>query len=314
MQVVAAEFRTHGGRVVEPRLATEEELARVHDRDYLGMIRETAGRAVALDPDTYTSTDTYEVALLAAGAAVSAVDHVLDGGRGARALAMMRPPGHHAERNRAMGFCLFNNVAIAAAHARARGLSRVAIVDYDVHHGNGTQWTFYEDPSVLFVSSHQFPFYPGTGAANEMGRAAGTGFTVNLPIEAGGTDADHDRVYLAAALPVLRQFKPELILVSAGFDAHMDDPLGGMRVTAQEFGRLTALIAAVADECCQGRVVAVTEGGYDLKALAASLSATIAALAGDTTLADLPAPTGATPRGDACLAAVLPDLKRYWTV
>ncbi len=314
MQVVAAEFRTHGGRVVEPRLATEEELARVHDRDYLGMIRETAGRAVALDPDTYTSTDTYEVALLAAGAAVSAVDHVLDGGRGARALAMMRPPGHHAERNRAMGFCLFNNVAIAAAHARARGLSRVAIVDYDVHHGNGTQWTFYEDPSVLFVSSHQFPFYPGTGAANEMGRAAGTGFTVNLPIEAGGTDADHDRVYLAAALPVLRQFKPELILVSAGFDAHMDDPLGGMRVTAQEFGRLTALIAAVADECCQGRVVAVTEGGYDLKALAASLRATIAALAGDTTLADLPAPTGATPRGDACLAAVLPDLKRYWTV
>ena len=314
MQVVAAEFRQRGGRVVEPRPATDEELARVHDREYVGRIRDTAGRAVALDPDTYTSTDTYDVALLAAGAAVSAVDRVLDGGRGSRALAMMRPPGHHAERNRAMGFCLFNNVAIGAAHARARGLSRVAIVDYDVHHGNGTQWKFYEDPSVLFVSSHQFPFYPGTGAASEMGRAAGTGFTVNLPIEAGGTDADHDRVYVAAALPVLRQFKPELILISAGFDAHMDDPLGGMRVTAQEFGRLTALIAAVADECCDGRVVAVTEGGYDLKALAASLRATVAALAGDTTLADLPAPTGATPRGDACLAAVLPDLKRYWTV
>ena len=314
MQVVASEFRQRGGRVVEPRPATDEELARVHEREYLGLIRATAGRAVALDPDTYTSTDTYDVALLAAGAAVSAVDHVLDGGRGSRALAMVRPPGHHAERNRAMGFCLFNNVAIGAAHARARGLSRVAIVDYDVHHGNGTQWKFYEDPSVLFVSSHQFPFYPGTGAASEMGRAAGTGFTVNLPIEAGGTDADHDRVYIAAALPVLRQFKPELILISAGFDAHMDDPLGGMRVTAQEFGRLTALIAAVADECCDGRVVAVTEGGYDLKALAASLRATIAALAGDTTLADLPAPTGAAPRGDACLAAVLPDLKRYWTV
>ena len=314
MQVVASEFRQRGGRVVEPRPATDEQLARVHEREYLGLIRATAGRAVALDPDTYTSTDTYEVALLAAGAAVSAVDHVLDGGRGSRALAMMRPPGHHAERNRAMGFCLFNNVAIGAAHARARGLSRVAIVDYDVHHGNGTQWKFYEDPSVLFVSSHQFPFYPGTGAASEMGRAAGTGFTVNLPIEAGGTDADHDRVYVSAALPVLRQFKPELILISAGFDAHMDDPLGGMRVTAQEFGRLTALIAAVADECCEGRVVAVTEGGYDLKALAASLRATIAALAGETTLADLPAPTGATPRGDACLAAVLPDLKRYWTV
>ena len=314
MQVVASEFRKTGGRVVEPRPATDEELARVHDREYLGLIRETAGRAVALDPDTYTSTDTCDVALLAAGAAVSGVDHVLDAGPRSRALAMVRPPGHHAERNRAMGFCLFNNIAIAAAHARSRGLSRVAIVDYDVHHGNGTQWKFYEDSSVLFVSSHQFPFYPGTGAANEMGRGAGTGFTANLPLEAGATDADHDRVYTAAALPVLRQFKPELILISAGFDAHMDDPLGGMRVTAPEFGRLTALVAAVADECCGGRVVAVTEGGYDLKALAASLRATIAALSGDVTLDDLPAPGGATPRGDACLSAVLPDLKRYWTV
>ena len=314
MQVVASEFRRRGGRVIEPRPATDEELARVHDREYLGLIRETAGRAVALDPDTFTSEDTYEVALLAAGAAVSAVDHVLDGAPGSRALAMVRPPGHHAERNRAMGFCLFNNIAIAAAHARSRGLARVAIADYDVHHGNGTQWKFYEDPSVLFVSSHQFPFYPGTGAANEMGREAGAGFTVNLPLEAGATDADHERVYVAAALPVLRQFKPELILVSAGFDAHMDDPLGGMRVTAQEFGRLTALIAAVADECSGGRVVAVTEGGYDLKALAASLRATIAALAGEMTLDHVPPPSGATPRGDACLAAVLPELKRYWTI
>jgi acetoin utilization deacetylase AcuC-like enzyme len=314
MQVVASEFRARGGAVIEPRPATEDELARVHDRDYLDSIKDIAGRAVALDPDTYTSTDTYDVALVAAGAAVSAVEHVLDGRSGTRALAMVRPPGHHAERNRAMGFCLFNNVAIAAAHARARGLSRVAIVDYDVHHGNGTQWAFYEDPSVLFVSSHQFPFYPGTGAANETGRGAGEGFTVNLPIEAGGTDADHDRVYAAAALPVLRQFKPELILISAGFDAHMDDPLGGMRVTAGEFGRLTALIAGVADECCQGRVVAVTEGGYDLKALAASLRQTVGALAGEVALDGMPAPAGASPRGDAALAAVLPHLRKHWTV
>ena len=314
MQVVAAEFRTRGGAVVEPRPATVAELARVHDRDYIDAIGETAGRAVALDPDTYTSTDTYDVALFGAGAGVSAVDHVLDGPRGCRALAMMRPPGHHAERGRAMGFCLFNNVAIAAAHARARGLSRVAIVDYDVHHGNGTQWAFYDDPSVLFISSHQFPFYPGTGAANETGSGAGTGFTVNLPLDAGATDADYYRVYAAAALPVLRQFKPALILVSAGFDAHLDDPLGGMRVTAQEFGRLAAMIASVADECCDGRVVAVTEGGYHLKALAASLRTTIAALAVETRLADMPAPDGASPRGDACLAAVLPHLRRYWTI
>ena len=175
MQVVASEFRKGGGAVLEPRGATDEELARVHDRAYLGLIRETAGRATALDPDTFTSPDTYDVAWLAAGAVLAGVDHVLDARPGARALAMVRPPGHHAERNRAMGFCLFNNVAIAAAHARARGLARVAIVDYDVHHGNGTQWMFYDDPSVLFISSHQYPFYPGTGAAGDIGTGAGTG-------------------------------------------------------------------------------------------------------------------------------------------
>ena len=313
MQVVAAQFRRAGGTVVEPRAATDDDLARIHDPEYIGLIKETAGRATALDPDTYTSPDSYDVALLAAGAMIGAVDRVLDATVGGRALAMVRPPGHHAERNRAMGFCLFNNVAIGAAHARARGIARVAIVDYDVHHGNGTQRAFYEDPAVLFISSHQFPFYPGTGAVSEIGGAKGTGFTVNLPLEAGATDADFEQIY-AGALRVLREFGPELILVSAGFDSHEDDPLGGMRITTPQFGRVTAGLVAVADECCRGRIVAVTEGGYDLKALAASLRATIAALAGDTKRDDLPAPSGATPRGDACLAAVLPDLKRYWTV
>ncbi len=243
----------------------DEELARVHDADYLTLIRETAGRATALDPDTFTSPETYDVACLAAGAAVAAVDHVLDGPAGTRALALVRPPGHHAERNRAMGFCLFNNVAVAAAHARARGLSRVAIVDYDVHHGNGTQWSFYGDPSVLFVSSHQYPFYPGTGAADEIGTGAGTGFTVNLPLAAGATDADYERVYDAVAWPILTAFKPQLILISAGFDAYKDDPLAAMRLEADCFGRLTARAAAIADDCCEGRVVVTTEGGYDLK-------------------------------------------------
>ena len=313
MQVVASEFRQRGGAVVAPRPATTEELARVHDREYIGLIREAAGRAVALDADTFTSPDTYEVALLAAGAAVSAVDHVLAGPAGSRALAMVRPPGHHAERNRAMGFCLFNNIAVAAAHARSRGLSRVAIVDYDVHHGNGTQWSFYEDPSVLFISSHQYPFYPGTGAAGDIGKGAGAGFTVNFPIEAGATDADYERIYAAAAAPILRQFKPELILISAGFDAHVDDPLGGMRVTAPQFGRLTSLLALVADECCNGRLVAVTEGGYDLRGLAASLRTAIGALAGDATR-DQKAPDGPTPRGDASLAAVGPHLSKFWTI
>jgi acetoin utilization deacetylase AcuC-like enzyme len=311
MQVVAAEFRKGGGRVEQPRAATEDDLARIHDRAYIGAVRETAGRAVALDADTYTSPETYEIARLAAGAVISGVDHVMDGGRGSRALAMVRPPGHHAERARAMGFCLFNNIAIGAAYARSRGLARVAVVDYDVHHGNGTQWAFYDDPSVLFLSSHQYPFYPGTGAADEIGRGAGAGFTVNFPVDAGGTDADFECLY-DAAVSVLERFKPELILLSAGFDAHEDDPLGAMRVTTRQFARLTSKIRAAADACCEGRVVAVTEGGYDLKALAASLRATIEVLDGSGTLP--PAPRGNTTRAESSLEAARRHLSKYWTL
>jgi acetoin utilization deacetylase AcuC-like enzyme len=310
MQVVASEFGKRGGHVESPRSVMDAEITRIHDADYLTSIKETAGRAVALDPDTFTSPGTFSAAYLAAGAAVTAVEHVLDSDAGTRALAMVRPPGHHAERNRAMGFCLFNNIAIAAASARARGLSRVAVVDYDVHHGNGTQWSFYSDPSVLFISSHQYPYYPGTGAAGDVGSGAGAGFTVNLPLSAGATDADYELVYTRIALPILKQFRPELILISAGFDAHMNDPLAGMRVTSEYFGHLTAAIAAVADECCKGRLVAVTEGGYDLAALGESLRASIRALDGDTK--GLAAPSGATPRGDATVKAVLPHLVDRW--
>jgi acetoin utilization deacetylase AcuC-like enzyme len=311
---VAEEFRQRGGRVVEPRPATDEELARIHDAEYVSLVRETAGRAVALDPDTYTSPESFEVACLAAGAAVSAVDHVIKAGRGARAFAFVRPPGHHAERNRAMGFCLFNNIAIAAAHARARALDRVAIVDFDVHHGNGTQWSFYGDHSVLVVSSHQYPFYPGTGAAGDVGTAAGKGFTVNLPLAAGAADADYEHVYSRVAMPILRQFKPQLLLISAGFDAYLDDPLAGMRLTPAYFERLTAMIADAADECCGGRVVAVTEGGYDLEGLGACLRGAVRALAGESRLPDLPAPEGPAPRGEASLQAVAPHLAGYWTL
>ena len=314
MQVIASEFRQRGGSVIEPRAATIDEIARVHERDYLSLLAETAGRATALDPDTFTSPESYEVARLAAGAAVAAVDLVLDGPRSTRALAMVRPPGHHAERSRAMGFCLFNNVAVAAAHARARGLVRVAIVDYDVHHGNGTQWSFYDDPTVLFISSHQFPFYPGTGEAGAIGVRDGEGFTVNLPVEAGGTDADFEKLYATVVAPVLRQFTPQLILISAGFDAHRDDPLGGMRMTTDQLARLTGIIAGVADETCQGRLVALTEGGYDLQALAACLRAATRVLHGEVALDALPAPQGATPRADATIAAVRPHLAKYWQI
>jgi acetoin utilization deacetylase AcuC-like enzyme len=267
MQVVAARWSDSGGRILEPRLASDEELLRVHHAAYIESVVATRGRTAMLDPDTFASPDTEEVARLAAGAVMSAVEQVTGGGR--RALVLVRPPGHHAEADRAMGFCFYNSIAVGAADARARGLSRIAVVDYDVHHGNGTQWMFYDDPSVLFVSSHQYPFYPGTGAAAETGRGAGVGYTVNLPIEVGATDADFDAVYREAVIPALQQFEPELILVSAGFDAHELDPLAGMRMTTAGYGQLTARLLAAADELCDGRIVFVTEGGYDTGALAA---------------------------------------------
>ncbi len=275
---VANEWRRLRGEVVAPRAATEEQLARVHDPAYLRRVAATAGRAFAFDPDTYTSPESSEVALLAAGAAIDAVERVM-GGEHQRAFALVRPPGHHAERDRAMGFCIYNNVAVAAAHARAEGAGRVAIVDYDVHHGNGTQHIFETDPSVLYVSTHQYPYYPGTGAADEIGRGEGTGFTVNLPLEVGAVDQDYRCVFAEVVLPILRQFKPDLILVSAGFDAHERDPLAGMRLTTDAFAAMTMDLRGAAEECCGGRIAAVLEGGYDLQALSDSLQAVVGVLA-----------------------------------
>ena len=267
MQVVAARWAQQGGQMLSPRLASDEELARVHDAAYIEALRATRGRTAMLDPDTFASPDTEEIARLAAGAVLTAVDHVREEA-GRRAFVLARPPGHHAEAGRAMGFCFYNSIAVGAAAARAAGLARVAIVDYDVHHGNGTQWMFYEDPRVLFISSHQYQFYPGTGAATEIGRGEGTGCTVNLPMEVGATDADFDLVYRDVTIPVLQQFKPELIFVSAGFDAHGRDPLAGMRMTTEGYGQLTSRLLIAADELCEGRIVFVTEGGYDTSALA----------------------------------------------
>lgn len=266
---VAARWLERGGRVAHPRPATHDEVARVHDREYVERIAATAGRpGVMLDPDTFTSPDSYDVALLAAGAAVQAMEHALDYGE--PAFALVRPPGHHAERERAMGFCLFNNVAVAAAAACDRGLTRIAVVDIDVHHGNGTQWMFYSEPCVLYISTHQFPFYPGTGAADERGTGAGLGFTFNIPMAAGSTDEDYARAYDRVA-DRLREYSPELLLVSAGFDAHADDPLASMRMTAAGYARITQQVLDAAD--CP--VALVTEGGYDLAALRACLEATM---------------------------------------
>lgn len=276
LQAVASSFKEKGGEVIEPRAATDDDLLRVHTEEHVEMISSTRGKAAMIDEDTFTSPDSDEIARLAAGAVLTGVDRVLDGPEGSRALVLVRPPGHHAEADRAMGFCLYSNVAVGAAYARSRGCARVAIVDYDVHHGNGTQWIFYEDPTVLFVSSHQYPFYPGTGAASERGRGEGLGFTLNLPLDAGTKDDEIERKYADQVVPTLRGFKPNLLMVSAGFDAHEMDPLGQLRMTTEGFGRLTKTLVSLADELCEGRVVLVTEGGYDLKALGDSLNAVIA--------------------------------------
>jgi len=271
---IAAAWRAKDGRVVEPRKATREELLRVHDAAHVDAMAATHGRPVMLDADTFTSPESYEIALLAAGAAVQAAEHALDTGE--TAFALVRPPGHHAERDKPMGFCLFNSVAVAAAAAVARGLKRVAVVDIDVHHGNGTQWMFYSDPRVLYVSTHQFPFYPGTGAADETGSGAGQGYTLNLPLAAGATDADYAAAYRKVAA-ALDGYAPELLLVSAGFDAHEDDPLASMRVTTSGYA---AVVKSLADSALRlGCPLAlVTEGGYDLDALRACLEASFPVL------------------------------------
>jgi len=310
MDVVVDSWRAKGTEVVAPRAATREQLLGVHDADYVRSIAGTTGRAAALDPDTYTSSESYEIALLAAGAAVDGVERVMAGSH-RTAIAVVRPPGHHAERARAMGFCLFNNVSVAAAHARHLGARKVAVVDYDVHHGNGTQHIFEADPHVLYVSTHQYPYYPGTGAAEEIGRDAGRGFTVNLPIEAGAVDEDYQLAFERVVLPVVRQFEPDLILVSAGFDAHANDPLGGMRLTTAAFGAMTAALRGVAEECCRGRLVAVTEGGYDLKALAASLDAAVGALAGPPSAVPWPSSGIASTRGHASTDAATRVLRAF---
>ncbi len=275
-----------------PRPASEAEILRVHTAAHLDRVRRSAGRSVQFDPDTRAGPRSCEAALLAAGAAVEAVDRVL-AGEWDRGFCAVRPPGHHAEADRAMGFCLLNNVAIAAAHALECGLDRVLVVDFDVHHGNGTQAIFAEEPRVLYVSSHAYPFYPGTGSLSEVGVGDGVGFTVNLPLPHGLGDGEYVRLYRDVVLPIARSFDPELVLVSAGFDAHNDDPLAGMAMTSAGYGELARTCLDAAAGMARGRVVMVLEGGYDLEGIASSSAAVVGALLGDAGVPVAPARGGA---------------------
>ena len=308
MHVVGQRFADAGGDLRAPRPATRAELERVHAADHVDRMAATAGEEVALDPDTYTSAESYDLALAASGAVIEAAAHARE--TRTPGVALVRPPGHHAEQDRAMGFCLFNSVAVAAADARAAGVERVVVIDYDVHHGNGTQWMFYEDATVMYVSLHQYPFYPGTGAVGDIGRDAGAGFTVNVPLEAGAGDAAFDRAMRELVVPVATAFDPGLVLLSAGFDAHRRDPLGGMEVSTEGFGLLTAHVQRLAVETCEGRLGVATEGGYDLESLEAGLDSTLTQLR-DGVPADAPA-SGDTSRIDAVLPSVQAALGPYW--
>jgi acetoin utilization deacetylase AcuC-like enzyme len=267
---------------LRPEAAPLEVVHAVHPERHVASIRSRCqvGERI-LDPsgDTHVCKESFDVALLAAGAVLQATDQVLAGAID-HAFCAVRPPGHHAETSTVMGFCLLNNVAIAARYAQLKhGLARIAIVDWDVHHGNGTQQIFYNDKSVFYASLHQFPYYPGTGAASERGAGAGEGYTLNCPMGAGSVEKDYLDAIQSQVLPALDHFRPDLLFISAGFDAHADDPLANIRLTDESFARMTELLLSSAAKHCNGRLVSVLEGGYHLQALAQSVEAHLRAMA-----------------------------------
>lgn len=273
---------------LRPNLATwpvpeiaKDWLSRTHTPAHIRRIMDTKNRSPDfLDADTYVNSHSYDVALRAVDGVLSAVDAVVNGSV-RNAFCAVRPPGHHAESDRAMGFCLFNNVAVGAKYALGRhGLRKIAVIDWDVHHGNGTQEIFYADAFVLYFSIHQSPLYPGTGSAAETGDGPGLGFTLNVPVPAGANDDDYVRIFEHPLADAVQRFKPELIMISAGFDAHTKDPLAGMNLTSKGFGRLTTLVMQMADAFANGRIVSVLEGGYHPEALSDSVVAHVSTLLG----------------------------------
>ncbi len=258
---------------VLPVKASKEQIAYVHTDAYMkGVERMCKEGGGLLDPDTPLCTESYEIALLSAGGVIKATDEVMNDSNNLKHIfALVRPPGHHATWNRGRGFCIFNNIAIAAEHLKRRYYAnRILIVDWDVHHGNGTQEVFFDDPSVLYFSTHQYPHYPGTGWIDEVGKGEGDGFTVNVPLPAGTDDAGYLYALNNVLVPIAKEFEPEFVLVSAGFDAHVADPLASMNVTTRGFGLFMDLIKEIAEKSCKGKIVISLEGGYNLDAIAKS--------------------------------------------
>jgi len=291
--------------LLPPLPAKRSDIEATHGRDHIKLIESTAHHnRYALDGDTITCRDSFAVSLLAAGGFVRLLDAIA-AKECRNGFALVRPPGHHALRNRAMGFCLFNTMAIGAEYLkRAHGAKKILIVDWDVHHGNGTQDAFYADPSVMFISTHQYPYYPGTGAANETGMGAGEGFTINIPLPAGCADAEYAQVFHDIIVPAAENFAPDWILVSAGFDPHRRDPLGGMAVTDEGFALMTRRLLALAAQFTDAKIAFLLEGGYDLAGLRGSVAAVL-----DTLQAGAVSATGGSEVSDSRIAPLIRNIQ-----
>ena len=293
---------------IPAQAATEDEIARVHTRPYIQQVRRVAERGGGhLDPDTYVVAQSYQAALLAAGGLLALTRAVLDG-QMKNGFALVRPPGHHALAGRGMGFCIFNNIAIAAQDALARDdVERVMIVDFDVHHGNGTQDAFEAAPDVLFISTHQYPYYPGTGRVEETGRGAGKGTIVNVPLPAGTGDTGYAQIFQEIIWPLAHRYDPQLALVSAGFDAHWTDPLAMMGLSLPGYAQMARELVSMADELCDGRLVFTLEGGYDPVVLSNGVQNVFYALLGDPTVQD---PIGRSPYQETPIGGRIAQVKR----
>ena len=287
--------------LASPRAATRADVEYTHGADHVRLVESTSKHnRYALDGDTITCRDSFGVALLAVGGFLTLLDAIASK-QSSNGFALVRPPGHHALRDHAMGFCLFNTMAIGAEYLkRVHGAKKILIMDWDVHHGNGTQAAFYDDPTVLFISTHQYPFYPGSGAVNETGVGAGEGLTLNVPLPAGCTDVEYLQVFQDIVVPAAEKFQPEWILVSAGFDPHRRDPLGGMNVTEEGFGAMARLLLALANRFADGRIAFLLEGGYDLAGLRDSVAAVLAAMQ-----TQAPPPAGHLPLAESRIEPVI---------